>query len=456
MVSRRLSTHDRWTRERVLRDQQRRLGVLLRYAVDHSDFYRALYRGIRLDRDVRLADLPMIDKRAVMANFDRVVTDHRLNRAGLEAHLKSLTRDAYYLGKYRVLTTAGTSGLRGVFVFNRREWSIELANALRWQRFMGVEPRLFTRVRISALGADRPLHVSARLTKSSDIGVFRFQRLPVTMPLTGLVTALNAFQPEVLLAYPSIAAMLALEQIAGRLKIHPTVVSTHSERLTSEMAHRIERAWVTRPFDHYGLTEISTFGVECAQHRGLHMLDDLFIAEIVDDAYRPVPPGGLGTRLLLTSLYNFTQPLIRYEVSDMLALSTEACPCGRPFALITRIGGRSEEVIRLEALDGGTVDIPPVILCGMLEEFSEVAEFQIRRDAEAINIEAVLNADVPSQAEVEVRLATHMESGLRALGARPPRIRTVLRARLERLSDRMGKLKLVDDVHRRQDAASSG
>ncbi len=454
-VSCRLAMHDHWTRDHVLREQQRRLRALLRYAMAHSDFYRTLYRGIPLDGDIRLADLPTIDKRVMMANFDRIVTDTRLRRTDLEAHLAGLTQDAYHLGEYRVLTTAGTSGLRGMFVFNRREWSIELANALRWHRFMRVRPGPLKRVKISALGADRPLHVSARLTESADVGIFKFQRLPVTVPLADLVGALNAFQPEVLLCYPSVAALLALEQSAGRLAIRPRVVSTHSERLTGEMASRIERAWATRPFDHYGLTEISTVAAECAQHRGLHLLDDLFIAEVVDDAYRPVAPGVMGTRLLLTNLYNFSQPLIRYEVSDMLALSDESCPCARPFPLIAQIGGRSEETLWLEGLSGGAVAVPSVVVCELLEEFSELAEFQIHRVEGTVKVEAVLRADAPPQPDLEQRLAGHMERGLRAMGAKPPPIQILLRRRFERTGVHMGKFKLVHVAQERPGAPLS-
>ena len=153
----------------------------------------------------------------------------------------------------------------------------------------------------------------------------------------------------------SMAALLAAEQSAGRLQIRPRVISVHSELLTADMARKIETAWGIRPFNHYGLTELSTFSAEGGRHCGMHMLDDLFIAEIVDDCFRPVAPNVLGARLLLTNLYNYTQPLIRYDVSDMLALSPVPCACGRPFPLISAMAGRSEECLRLAANDGREV-----------------------------------------------------------------------------------------------------
>lgn len=132
---------------------------------------------------------------------------------------------------------------------------------------------------------------------------------------------LNSFDPEWLHAYPSIAALLAEEQEAGRLRITPRVVSTSSELRTEQMTERIRAAWGHAPFDCYGVTEVGLFGAECEQHRGIHAFDDLFIFEVVDDDYRAVPEGETGTRILVTNLFARTQPLVRYEVTDMIAVA---------------------------------------------------------------------------------------------------------------------------------------
>ena len=63
-----------------------------------------------------------------------------------------------------------------------------------------------------------------------------------------------------------------------------------------------------------------------------HVRDDLVIVEVVDEDMRPVRAGMPGHRVLLTNLVNLTQPLIRYEVTDMLCRSEETCTCGRRFS----------------------------------------------------------------------------------------------------------------------------
>jgi phenylacetate-coenzyme A ligase PaaK-like adenylate-forming protein len=84
-----------------------------------------------------------------------------------------------------------------------------------------------------------------------------------------------------------------------------------SEVLTEEAAARIERAWGPRPFNVYAATETAGIGSECALHR-MHLYEDLVITEVVDEMNRPVPPGSLGAKLLVSVLWSRTQPLIRY------------------------------------------------------------------------------------------------------------------------------------------------
>ena len=442
-VDRRLRARDRWTAERLRKHQRQSLSRLLLHAVTRSPFYRDLYAGITIDRETELADLPLIDKKAVMENFDRVVTDRNLTLSAVREHLAHLQDDSYLLGRYRVLSTSGTSGLKGVFAYDRSEWSIVLAAVLRWYRLAGIVLRLPRRARIATLGASDPMHVSARLPESGNIGLFQLRRLTVDMNIADMVDALDRFQPEVLLSYPSVAALLAEEQLAGRLAIAPRILSTHSELMTEDMARTIERAWGTIPYNHYGLSELPTFGAECSLHCGLHAFEDLFIAELVDAENRPVPDGCQASKLLLTNLYNRTQPLIRYEISDMLSRSREPCPCGRPYPLIENIGGRSEDTVVLPGRDGGEVSIPPLVIATAIDAFDEIIEYRAKHSDSGIRIMAVPREGAGTDALAE-RLMAALAKRLRSQGAKAPPIMVEFADELDRAGGAMGKVKRVE------------
>ena len=236
---------------------------------------------------------------------------------------------------------------------------------------------------------------------------------------------------------------MEFEQLAGRLDIHPRIVSTHSELMTGEMSRKIERAWGTRPFNHYGLTELSTFGAECEHRRGMHMLDDLFIAEIVDDAFRPVEPGRPGRRLLLTNLYNYTQPLIRYDVSDMLTLDPAPCSCGRPFPLIAAIEGRQEEIVELAGRDGRAIAVSPLAITGMIEALTGIAESQVLSGRGTIRVRFV-PSDVAGADRVAGSIRDCLGAWLAKIGAASTVVQIDEVAAIERSSNRMGKIKLVE------------
>ena len=344
-----LNTHDRWTRQELVRFQYRQLLSIVSYAMRHSPFYQELYRDITTDTQIVLNKLPIIDKAMMMENFDRLVTDPRLKLTEVQAHISQLTRDEYYLGEYRVVTTTGSSGRKGVFVFSRKEWSTILAASIKVGLMMGVSPRLPNRWRVSNIVSDSPIHMSYRYAVSSDNHLVKTQRLKATSSIEELVNALNTFQPEVLFAYPSIASLLAAAQLEGRLNIHPQVVSTGAEVRTKEMELNIRKAWGVAPFDLYSTTEGGALNIDCSLHRGIHIFEDLMIIEVVDEQNQPVQDGAPGYKLLLTNLFNFTQPLIRYEVSDMLTMATELCPCGRPFRLIAKVQGRNDDIIYLQS-----------------------------------------------------------------------------------------------------------
>jgi phenylacetate-coenzyme A ligase PaaK-like adenylate-forming protein len=91
----------------------------------------------------------------------------------------------------------------------------------------------------------------------------------------------------VLIAYASMTGILAEEQYAGRLDIHPQVVYAASEVLTKKTRQRAREAWGEEPFNQYVATEAAGIAAEHRLDRRMHFFEDLVIAEVVDEHYRP-------------------------------------------------------------------------------------------------------------------------------------------------------------------------
>jgi phenylacetate-coenzyme A ligase PaaK-like adenylate-forming protein len=291
--------------------------------------------------------------------------------------------------------------------------------------------------------ADGPQYISGRVFKSFSLGINpnRHQRLDARAPIAELVEALNAFRPEAITAYASIAALLAEEQLAGRLRISPQIVATGAEVRTPEMEERIVAAWGQAPFNSYGTTETGPgLGIDCDRHDGLHVFEDLTHIEVVDDENRPVAAGEPGSRLLVTNLFNRTQPLIRYEISDLVTLSPEPCPCGRPFALLASVDGRNDDILELPATAGGTVSVHPFALGRPLSRIAELVEYRIVYARDTLRIEAVLNGDPQG---VQEAISTRLGDALAARGVKTPPIQVESVTQIPR-HPQSGKRKLIE------------
>jgi phenylacetate-CoA ligase len=205
--------------------------------------------------------------------------------------------------------------------------------------------------------------------------------------------------------------------------------------LTDESVDRVERAWRTRPFNVYAATETAGVASHCASHR-LHLFEDLVITEVVDEHNRPVPVGSVGDKLLVTVLFSRTQPLIRYEMSDRVARSAERCDCGLPFALLSTIEGRAEDILQLPAQRGGTISVHPNVFHRVLERLP-VRQWQVVQEAAGLRVLVV-----DPQPEVALDAVQRaIESSLRAGGVEPPPIRIERAAAVTRTA--LGKAPLV-------------
>jgi phenylacetate-CoA ligase len=434
-----LAAH-RWPRERLECHRDERLRALVRHARAASPFHRERLRGLEVDAPDLLARLPTMNKQMMMRDLARVLTDPRLRDIDLDGYLQGLTGDPLLSGCYRVMATGGTSGQRGLFVYDRAGWTEVMAIFAAGPRWLGVSPRL-PRPRMATIWASGPAHMTARLAASFRTPIFRRLHLTATMPLAQIVRELNAFNPEWLSSYPSIAALLADEQQAGRLHIAPRVVLVSSEQCTPAMRARIASAWGVQPYNTYATTEGSTTAVECERHHGLHIFESHVIVEVVDDDGQPVPDGQPGAKVLVTNLFNHVQPLIRYELSDLVTIAREACPCGRTTRRIQSIDGRADDIMQLRTPAGDQVPVHPNHFAEAIEAIAGIRSYQVTQQHDGIDI-AIVVAD-RDQTKIVADVTTAIRRRLAPLGVGHAALHVRTVEQIPRPDAVSGKFKLI-------------
>lgn len=234
--------------------------------------------------------------------------------------------------------------------------------------------------------------------------------------------------------------LLVTEQLQGRLHINPAIIAGGGEPLTSELRKQLQAAWPkSSVFDIYG-TQEGLRAMECNPGQGMHIFEDLGIVEVVDEDNRPVPDGTLGHKILFTSLFGFTQPIIRYEISDMMVLAREPCPCGQPFRRIIAINGRNDDVLYLQGRGRRQVAVHPVHFWNVLESFANIRQYQVVHEPDGICLRLMFEEGNGNIARsVQEQLARKLE----ALGVERPSIRVELVTTLEDRSRHMGKWKNI-------------
>jgi phenylacetate-CoA ligase len=201
--------------------------------------------------------------------------------------------------------------------------------------------------------------------------------LPVGQPLSELTARLNALHPGFVSSYPTVMQAVADEQRGGKLAIRPALIWCGGEWLSPAARLGIEGAFGCPVINGYGASECMSIGFECAQG-WMHLNADWVILEPVDIAYQAVPPGVASHTALLTSLANWVQPIIRYDLGDSVTQREGACPCGCGLPAF-RVEGRRDDVLSLRKTDGVEIKLFPLALSSAIEEKSGLYCFQIEQ-----------------------------------------------------------------------------
>lgn len=170
----------------------------------------------------------------------------------------------------------------------------------------------------------------------------------------------------ILCCTPSYAAYLAesINERGLRDQIHLKAGIFGAEAWSEEMRRDIESSLGIKAYDIYGLTEISGPGVsfECSEQSGMHVNEDNFIPEIIDPKTGKVLPDGEKGELVFTCINKDAFPLIRYRTKDITVLSHEKCSCGRTLAKMSRLMGRTDDMLIVKGVNVFPSQIETVLM----------------------------------------------------------------------------------------------
>jgi phenylacetate-CoA ligase len=186
---------------------------------------------------------------------------------------------------------------------------------------------------------------------------------------------LEAINPDYFLSTAS-----NLETLAAALDAPPRLpalraIQSFGETLTEEMRQRAEAVFGVPVWDMYSCQEAGYLASQCPTRSGYHVHAENVILEVVDAEGIPCAPGQVG-QVLITTLLNYANPLIRYSIGDE-AVAGAPCACGRGLPTLVRVLGKERPLFRLPA--GGVKNTST--LASSISKIAGVQQFQFEQRA---------------------------------------------------------------------------
>jgi len=407
-------SHLDWSRDRVLEHQTLRLREVVAHAQQHSPFYAERLGRLEAGK-LQLGDLhtlPPVTKADVMDHWDRVVTDPRLHLDDMNAHLRRLisgeAENPYYLDRYYGAATGGSSGKRGLFLW---DWESFIVIANVTYRFDArrdlAEPPSGPR-RTAVICAGSYVHASrmvfpTMLDRQREVLV-----LPANVPIADMVRRLNEYKPDRIVGYASIVQELCAEALDGALTIHPRQITTNSEPLLPEARKMSRQAWGIDVHNSWGSVEIGLAAAEGDSFSGITLAEDFLIFEPVDAHDQPVQDSSRADRILVTKLFGTVMPLVRYEMTDTMVIDERPTPDAPGMRRIREIKGRADTWFVYRE----TIKIHPMVFRGVLGQDHRISEYQVQQTPGGARVLAITHGDFSAAAVEQALVRSLAEAGL--------------------------------------------
>ena len=228
-------------------------------------------------------------------------------------------------------------------------------------------------------------------------------------------------QTTILCCTPSYASYLAesIYEKGLRDQINLKAGIFGAEAWTEEMRRDIEQKLGMKAYDIYGLTELCGPGVafECEEQTGMHINEDHFIIETIDPKTGKVLPEGSRGEMVFTAITKEAFPLMRYRTKDIAVLSRKPCSCGRTFVKMSKILGRSDDMLIVKGVNVFPSQIEMVLLSkGLTSNYQIIVDREKTSDTIEVRVEMTPELFSDSMNSITVREAEITEALKSVLG----------------------------------------
>ena len=350
--------------ENLKKLQEKRLRNLVQHAYRNTRFYKEKFRKAGITpHDIHgldeLEKIPFTTKEEVVKG------------ANIAA--------GYHEGNCDVHFTSGTSGTTLKVLYDIENHAYEIALTCRYHWAQGVRPwHNYFMI----------LHDPVELKGAQKRSIFhKRMSIPGDIPDEEKVELARKYRPQVIAGHLSTLVAMAKIVQEKKISIAPKIIIIGGELNPPPYRQYVETVFGGQTFDKYGAFETKSIAWECNQHN-MHIDADSVIVECVKGG--EVVTAQERGEVVVTSLWNWAMPFIRYRLGDSGVLSDEVCGCGRTLPLMKVIEGRIDDFI---VLPSGNV-LPPTALVPLFFKTQEIEQFRIIQNRkDLLEVEIMPNKD---------------------------------------------------------------
>jgi len=351
---------DQWLApEQIAALQWQRLKQLLEHCERTVPYYRQRWR----EAGIAVADIRSLD------DYARLPV---LTKSDIRQHFDALQAEGWH---DRVLTkaTGGSTGDPLRFGYTRE--SYERRTAVMWRGYGWAGSRMGRRTLFVWGGAVGTPHRFQQFKDRVYNAAFARHVLNsfnmTDANMAEFADAIDRYRPQVIVGYVGPLVRLAQWLLdTGRRVVAPQSIIGAAESLHEFQREIIERAFGCPAYNTYGCREFMLIASECERREGLHVNADHLVVELQRHPDAPVTEPG---EVVITDLFNYGMPFVRYLNGDVATASDHVCSCGRGLPLLQRVDGRLLDAIRTPAGHR----LPGEFFPHMLKDVPGLARFQV-------------------------------------------------------------------------------
>ncbi len=380
-----------WSRAKIEEEQRNALRSLLNHAKTNSEWHSKRLDNIDPSTATKedIVKIPPMSKKDLMENWDSVVTDKRAELRNANSHLSKIKSDAYFLDDYHAIISGGSSGVRGIFLYDQHGWAVSYINLIRgFSKYLKLGDKTSAKPMVS-ISAFVAAHATSALAQTFSSSLVEIRHIPVILPIDDIVKELNSIKPDLIHCFPNILSSLCEKARLGELAIDPKAFWCTSEPLLPGDRNITEKTWNASVMNTWSASELNGGTFPCSFGEGVHISEDVCVIEAINSDGSPTPAGSKSDKIYITNLFNHVMPLIRYEITDEFEFQANQCKCGSHYQKIKDVCGRSDDLF----VYNNNVIVHPLNFYSPLFQASVVLEFMVCQTKNGAQIDVVITDD---------------------------------------------------------------